>query len=547
MTSPMTLLQAAQHVLTLAGTPLHTEELSRRMLEGGFWTTQAQTPYYSVYSALYLSIKRQGLSSPFMQTAPSTFGLRASPTATPVVHPETGTTDDGPPVGRTFLDVAEAVLAALPAGQPMRIRDLTDTALRDGLLVTQGLTPAATMSAQIYQDVERRRKRGLPPRFERLQNGFVRLHASGQDARPDRTARPVVFAELPKQLWSMNPQRLGGLIEQLLAALGYVPVEVTRVDDDGIDLRVESTAGLVPERLAVRVNRRGLSVQRPAIQELRERLAPHERGLFITLNSFTADARDEAARPGAAPVGLLSGDALVNLLVEHRIGVREEEGDLVLHLTEEDPAPVTDPFDEHLSPIVRDRIAAGLCVSAIDSEGGDANIWGLDDAEELELSRQHMAELRLRVELAELEQRGAAATPTETVDILIFDAAMQHYDAIRLEEEQAHPTSAGEAGPPGQTLWRMAQLTWPFQVMRFGSRYTVFFVRGQGMEDELWTLKGARAERDAIMLSVILRNLFAEGNRDALRQGRIHSFLGFALPEVRVVNAAGQTLTPDEG
>ena len=76
MTSPMTLLAAAQHVLKQSGAPLHTNKLTRRMLDGGFWISQGRTPEASVYSGLFLSLKRHGLSSPFIQTAPSTFGLR---------------------------------------------------------------------------------------------------------------------------------------------------------------------------------------------------------------------------------------------------------------------------------------------------------------------------------------------------------------------------------------------------------------------------------------------------------------------------------------
>jgi restriction system protein len=79
MTSPTTLIHAARHVLEQAGTPLHTQELTRRMLDGGHWHTQGRTPEASVYSALFMNLKRQGQASGFVQTAPSTFGLRSAP------------------------------------------------------------------------------------------------------------------------------------------------------------------------------------------------------------------------------------------------------------------------------------------------------------------------------------------------------------------------------------------------------------------------------------------------------------------------------------
>ena len=361
MTHAMTLLDAAQHVLAQAGTPLHTEELTRRMLTEGLWMTQGRTPAASVYSALFMSLKRQGTSSPFQQTAPSPFGLRPVPADLPPTLPETKTDqeteaseDDAPaPATRTFLDAAEAVLASLPAGQPMRIREITDTALREGLLVTQGLTPVATMSAQISQDIDRRQRRGLSPRFERLQPGFVCLfpgHRATNGVGPNATTEPVTSlqVELLARLRSMEPRDLELLIERLLAARGYVTVDVTPYSSDGgIDLRAEYTAGLVPERIAVQVKRQQPNVQRPAIQSLRGSLAIHERGLFITTGSFSRGAREEALRPTAAPIGLLAGEALAGLLIQHRVGVREINGILILQdnlledvVTEDGDAPL---------------------------------------------------------------------------------------------------------------------------------------------------------------------------------------------------------------
>ena len=57
--------------------------------------------------------------------------------------------------------------------------------------------------------------------------------------------------------------------------------------------------------------------------------------------------------------------------------------------------------DVHLSPLLRDRVAAGMCVSAINEKGGDANLWDLDDEEELRLSMEAMADLRVRAGMAD--------------------------------------------------------------------------------------------------------------------------------------------------
>ena len=125
---------------------------------------------------------------------------------------------------------------------------------------------------------------------------------------------------------------------------------------------------------------------------------------------------------------------------------------------------------------------------------------------------------------------------------------MAYYEVIRRAEGLAEfrvTNAPASPGPPGETLWRMSQLTWPFQVMRFEPeppqtrpRYVVFFVRGQGMEEFLWTLPGDRRERDAIRLSILLRNMYSAGNRDALSQGKMDWFLEIVLPTVKQVNAA---------
>lgn len=57
------------------------------------------------------------------------------------------------------------------------------------------------------------------------------------------------------------------------------------------------------------------------------------------------------------------------------------------------------------------------------------------------------------------------------------------------------------------------------------------------MEEELWTVPGDRRERDAVRLSILLRNMYSAGNRDALQQGGVDELLTFALPTVREVNS----------
>ena len=65
----------------------------------------------------------------------------------------------------SFTNAAEKVLDEHANGKPMHYRAITERALELGLIQTSGLTPQATMYAQILQENQRREKRGEPKRF----------------------------------------------------------------------------------------------------------------------------------------------------------------------------------------------------------------------------------------------------------------------------------------------------------------------------------------------------------------------------------------------
>ena len=75
------------------------------------------------------------------------------------------------------------------------------------------------------------------------------------------------------------------------------------------------------------------------MQHVRGSLGTHEQGLIIPTSDFSIGARKEAIRPDAAPVGLMNGKQLINLLLEIEIGVTKRSFDLF------DP-----PSDEEKSP-----------------------------------------------------------------------------------------------------------------------------------------------------------------------------------------------------
>jgi hypothetical protein len=63
---------------------------------------------------------------------------------------------------------------------------------------------------------------------------------------------------------------------------------------------------------------------RPYIDQLRGALPYHKaiRGTLITTGKFAAKCAEAALFPGAAPITLIDGDRLLELLIENNVGIR---------------------------------------------------------------------------------------------------------------------------------------------------------------------------------------------------------------------------------
>jgi restriction endonuclease Mrr len=79
----------------------------------------------------------------------------------------------------------------------------------------------------------------------------------------------------------------------------------------------------------VQVKRWERNVRSPDVQKLRGALDPHERGLLITTSEYETGARTEATLPNRQPIGLMGGGHLIDLLIEHQIGVKRDNPDLL--------------------------------------------------------------------------------------------------------------------------------------------------------------------------------------------------------------------------
>lgn len=137
--------------------------------------------------------------------------------------------------------------------------------------------------------------------------------------------------DLRQQLLTMNPYRFEQLIGDLLEAMGYEDVTVTNASGDyGVDVVATVQFGITTITEVVQVKRYQRTIQRHTLDQLRGALIYHKaiRGTIITLSNFSSGCIEAAIHPGAAPIGLIDGEKLLDLLLKHNIGVKKRSLDL---------------------------------------------------------------------------------------------------------------------------------------------------------------------------------------------------------------------------
>ena len=132
---------------------------------------------------------------------------------------------------------------------------------------------------------------------------------------------------LRNRLQKMEPRKFENLVKSLLDGMGLEETSVTSYSGDGgIDVRGTLNAENLSEiNVAVQANRWKNNVGPKVVRELRGSLKVHEHGIVITPSGFTASAQSEADEPGKTHISLINGKQLVELLIEHQVGVAKEE------------------------------------------------------------------------------------------------------------------------------------------------------------------------------------------------------------------------------
>lgn len=358
-------LSATEIVLADAGAAMHYSDITQQILVRNLWNTHGKTPARTVNAQLVTDIKRKGSASRFRHVGPGMFSLNFAlipepsnvGTASPV-SPEMMGNDKNANAERefsakmtlSFANAAEQVLERFAEERPMHYSDITEKALDLGLITTQGKTPKDTMYSQILTEIKRKTQHGAVSRFSKYGKGLVGLSkwtGSGitslpQGKRVNGSSRAdigtqivernnAVKKDLLARLLAMKPDGFERLIRTLLVSLGFTDVIVTRPSGDGgIDVRgILVVGGVIRIHMAVQAKRWKNNVQSPEIQKVRGSLGSHDRGLIITTSDFSPGAKRESDRENATPVALMNGEQLIDLLVEHSIGIRHVEHGLI--------------------------------------------------------------------------------------------------------------------------------------------------------------------------------------------------------------------------
>jgi restriction system protein len=129
----------------------------------------------------------------------------------------------------------------------------------------------------------------------------------------------------------MAPPQFERLVRDLPEAMGYEDVQVTRQSGDkGVDVVATVQFGITTITEVVQVKRHQGSIGRPVLDQLRGALPYHRaiRGTIITIGTFSKGCTEAALFPGAAPITLIDGERLLDLLESHEVGIQRKPATL---------------------------------------------------------------------------------------------------------------------------------------------------------------------------------------------------------------------------
>lgn len=162
-------------------------------------------------------------------------------------------------------------------------------------------------------------------RYAHIRSDSARPSSRQSDIRKiAKDMRDEARTRLGEFLSQMDPFKFEELIKLLLEEMGYDDVNTTApTNDKGIDVVANIELGISSVREVIQAKRHKGTIGRAVLDQLRGSLYRFNavRGTIITTGRFSKGAQESAFERGAPPITLIDGAKLLDLLMEHQIGV----------------------------------------------------------------------------------------------------------------------------------------------------------------------------------------------------------------------------------
>ncbi|MYI76880.1 MAG: restriction endonuclease, partial [Gammaproteobacteria bacterium] len=138
----------------------------------------------------------------------------------------------------------------------------------------------------------------------------------------------VIKNQLRERLSKINPADFEELIGHLLRKMQYQDVTTTSSSGDaGVDVVASIEMGITSVKEVVQVKRHSRTIQRIVLDALRGSLRRFDavRGSIITTSKFSRGTIEAATASGEPPITLIDGETLIELLIEHELGVQKQK------------------------------------------------------------------------------------------------------------------------------------------------------------------------------------------------------------------------------
>jgi len=210
----------------------------------------------------------------------------------------------------------------------LHYKEISKLAYEQDYVPSDNLIVAGNISSAMSSEIRKSKRQGNKAIFISFGKGYYGLIQNQPKGiyAEIRHKNNNVKSKLLQALIAMSASKFEELVAEVLRNLGFENIEVRgRTGDGGIDVIGELiVAGAIKNKVCVQVKKRQNNIQRSSISELRGSLRPHEIGLFVTTSDFSKPAIIEANDQYKAPISLINGKELVDIMCEYNIGIVSE-------------------------------------------------------------------------------------------------------------------------------------------------------------------------------------------------------------------------------